>query len=97
MNYDNRLHIFWVLHHIVGPARLWGSPQTQWVPEGGGGHFPQKRQVHEATTHLHLMPRLGMVKLSLSPQIFMVWCLIKHRDNSIYIYITSTFYITQYH
>jgi hypothetical protein len=57
------------------------QPPIQWVP--GALSLGVKRPGREADQSPHLVPRLRMLGATLPfPQyIFMVWCLVKHRDN----------------
>jgi len=55
------------------------QPPIQWIP--GALSLGVKWPGHEAATHLHLVPGLGMCGgsyISIPPYIFIVWCLVKH-------------------
>jgi hypothetical protein len=65
------------------PERLWSPPDL--LPNGDLGLFPSGESGLgvKLTIHLHLAPRSRMRgDILLLPQhVFMVWCLVKHRDN----------------
>jgi hypothetical protein len=56
-------------------------------PEGTRGCFPGSKAAGvKLTSHLHLLPRSRM-RGAIPPlprYVFMVWCLVKHRDNFIF-------------
>jgi hypothetical protein len=80
-----RIFLFIITYRTaLGPTQ----PPIQWVP----GALPCGRGV-KLPTHLHLVPRSRMRGAipPLPQYAFMVWCLVKHKDNFTFTF-TFTFY-----
>jgi hypothetical protein len=78
------------------PDRLWGPPSLvsygyrRLLPRGYSSRGVKR------TTHLHQMPRSRMMELYLTPPyVFMAQCLIKHRDNSTFLFLRPTMKILE--
>jgi hypothetical protein len=73
------------------PERLWDPPSL--LSNGYQGLFPcgQSGRDVKLTTHLHLVPRSkNEWSYTSTPQyVFMEWCLVKHRDNFTFTFISS--------